>query len=59
VKKDVIAITAATITSKSLTKIIKTAGDAAIAYMDKKAAMSTGDAGAPADANAQTQAGGN
>ncbi len=38
VKKDVAAITASTITSKSLTKIIKTAGDAAVAWMDTTAA---------------------
>jgi len=41
VKKDVEAITAATITSKSLAKIIKTAGDAAIAYMDQKVMMAS------------------
>lgn len=49
VKKDVVAITAATITSRSLAKIIKAAGDAAIAYMDQKMAA------APADSNTQQQ----
>lgn len=62
VKKDVVAITAATISSRSLTKIIKLAGDAAIAYMDQKAISAPAENGASADAgtdaNAQPQAGG-
>jgi electron transport complex protein RnfG len=48
VKKDVAAITAATITSKSLTKIVKTAGDAAIAYMDQKVMMASMEGEKPA-----------
>jgi len=43
VKKDVVAITAATISSRSLTNIIKDAGDAAIAYMNEKAIVSPAD----------------
>jgi electron transport complex protein RnfG len=62
VKKDVVAITAATISSRSLTNIIKAAGNAAIAYMDQKAiaAPAEGDASAGdgAEANTQPQAGG-
>jgi len=62
VKKDVVAITAATISSRSLTNIIKAAGNAAIAYMDQKAisapAENSAPAGAGANANAQPQAGG-
>lgn len=52
VKKDVVAITASTITSKSLTNIIKTAGNAAVAWMDAAAA------GAPASADAAGQSAG-
>lgn len=49
VKNDVVAITAATISSRSLTNIIKTAGNAAIAYMDQKAIT------APTNGSAQPQ----
>jgi len=55
VKKDVVAITAATITSRSLTKIIKAAGDAAIAYMDQKMAVQTVDSNASQQQNTQQQ----
>ncbi len=63
VKNDVVAITAATISSRSLTNIIKAAGDAAIAYMNQKAITTpTGGSGQPQDAStgnaAQPQAGG-
>ena len=64
VKSDVVAITAATISSRSLTNIIKAAGDAAIAYMDQKAITAPADAGGQpqngqAGDSAQPQAGGN
>lgn len=52
VKKDVVAITASTITSKSLTNIIKTAGNAAVAWMDAAAA------GTPAVADSAGQSAG-
>ncbi len=42
VKKDVVAITASTITSKALTKLVKTAGDAAAAWLDTALAASGG-----------------
>lgn len=62
VKKDVVAITAATISSRSLTNIIKAAGNAAIAYMDQKAMAAPAEGGTPAVAgtttDAQPQAGG-
>jgi len=51
VKNDVVAITAATISSRSITNIIKAAGDAAIAYMNAQAST------APADGSAQPQTG--
>jgi electron transport complex protein RnfG len=41
VKKDVAAITAATITSRSLTKIIKAAADAAAAWLESSAVAGT------------------
>jgi electron transport complex protein RnfG len=53
VKKDVIAITASTITSKSLTKIIKTAADAAALWLENSI---TTDA-APAADSAETTGG--
>lgn len=49
VKKDVIAITASTITSKSLTKIIKTAADAAALWLENST-MTSATAGEPASA---------
>ncbi len=49
VKNDVVAITAATISSRSLTTIIKAAGDAAIAYMNQQALTT------PSDSTAQPQ----
>lgn len=49
VKKDVVAITAATISSASLTNIIKAVGDAAIAYMDQKAMAAPAEGGTPAE----------
>lgn len=60
VKKDVIAITASTITSRSLTNIIKKTGDAIVAYMDQMAvaAPAAGESTGNAAADSQTQAGG-
>ncbi len=63
VKNDVVAITAATISSRSITNIIKAAGDAAIAYMDQQAiTASSGSSAQPqtstAEDSAQPQAGG-
>jgi len=51
VKKDVVAITAATISSTSLTNIIKAVGNAAVSYMDQKAVA------APAEGGTSTEAG--
>jgi electron transport complex protein RnfG len=48
VKQDVAAITAATITSRSLTTIIKSAGSAAVSYMDQKAIQAPGQGGVQA-----------
>jgi electron transport complex protein RnfG len=42
VKKDIEAITAATITSKALAKIVKAAGDAAGAWLERVAASAAG-----------------
>jgi len=56
VKKDVVAITAATISSRSLTTIIKAVGDAAVAYMDQKAVVVPTESGSSAEASANTGA---
>ncbi len=56
VKKDVVAITAATISSRSLTNIIKAVGNAAVAYMDQKAVTAPTESGPSAEAGANTGA---
>ncbi len=57
VKKDVAAITAATITSKALTVIVKAAADSAAAWLETSALAATGsESPAPAEAAAGTDA---
>ncbi len=56
VKKDVVAITAATISSRSLTNIIKAVGNAAVAYMDQQAMAAPTESGSSAEAGANTEA---
>ena len=58
VKKDVVAITAATITSRSLTRIVKAAGDAGAAWLESSPPDGAVPASAaPADQGAAAQAG--